>query len=85
MRYIAMAVVGLIVGILARYFYPGAVHIGWLWSIGLGIGGSYVAGLIGEALRGERRNGRVARGGLLASVLGAMLLIFVFRNVLHLV
>ena len=37
MRYISMAIVGLIVGIIARFIYPGAVPIGWIASILLGI------------------------------------------------
>ena len=37
---------GLIVGALARWFYPGAVEMGWLATIALGIGGSLLAGLI---------------------------------------
>ena len=35
---------GLFVGALARFFYPGAVEMGWLWTIGLGIAGSLLAG-----------------------------------------
>ena len=50
MKYVSMAIVGLIVGILARFFYPGAVQLGWLVSIALGIGGSFIAGFIGSLL-----------------------------------
>ena len=42
---IRMIVVGLIVGILARFFYPGPVHIGIVMSVILGIAGSFVGGL----------------------------------------
>jgi len=30
---------GLFIGILARFFYPGAVQMGWIATILLGIGG----------------------------------------------
>lgn len=68
---IGAVVSGLLVGALARWFYPGAVEMGWGMTILLGIGGSLVAGLI--ASRG--REG-FSRAGCLASVLGAMALIF---------
>ena len=37
---------GLFIGILARFFYPGAVEMGWIATIALGIGGSLLAGLV---------------------------------------
>ena len=65
---------GLIVGILARWFYPGAVGMGWLWTIGLGIAGSLLAGMITA-----RGSSGFNRAGLLASIVGAMVLIFLGR------
>lgn len=65
---------GLIVGALARWFYPGAVEMGWIMTILLGIGGSLLAGLV--VSRGKRE---FSRAGFLASLLGAMVLIFVGR------
>ena len=62
---------GLIVGALARFFYPGPVHMGWIATILLGLGGSLLAGLV--VSRGDRD---FNRAGCLASVLGAMALIF---------
>ncbi len=80
---IRMAVVGLIVGILARFFYPGAVHLNWLWSIVLGIAGSFVAGLVVQLTSGSAGAKPFHPAGFIASVLGAMVLIFVGR-LLHL-
>ena len=65
---------GLIVGALARFFYPGAVEMGWLWTIGLGIVGSLLAGLIVN-----RGRGGFSSAGWIASILGAMALIFLGR------
>jgi len=65
---------GLFVGALARWFYPGAVEMGWLATIVLGIGGSLLAGLITS-----RGSSEFSRAGCLASLLGAMALIFVGR------
>lgn len=63
---------GLIVGALARWFYPGDVPMGWVATILLGIGGSLAAGLVVSRGRHEFN-----RAGCLASILGAMALIFV--------
>jgi uncharacterized membrane protein YeaQ/YmgE (transglycosylase-associated protein family) len=40
---IGAIVSGLIIGALARFFYPGAVQMGWIATILLGIGGSLLA------------------------------------------
>ena len=85
MQYVMMGVVGLIVGILARYFYPGPVHMGIIASIVLGIAGSYLAGLVGRAVHPATRDEPFHPAGFLYSLLGAMVLIFIARNVLHLV
>jgi uncharacterized membrane protein YeaQ/YmgE (transglycosylase-associated protein family) len=65
---------GLVIGVLARFFYPGAVEMGWIATILLGIGGSLVAGL--ATSRGQRD---FSRAGCFASVIGAIALIFIGR------
>lgn len=65
---------GLLVGALARWFYPGAVEMGWIATILLGIGGSLLAGLLTH-----RGRSGFHRAGCLASVLGAMALILAGR------
>lgn len=67
---------GLAIGVLARWFYPGTVDLGWIATILLGIGGSLLAGLITS--RGHKE---FYRAGCLASILGAILLIFLGRLV----
>lgn len=67
---------GLFVGILARFFYPGAVEMGWIATIALGIGGSLLAGLLTSRGRSDFH-----RAGCLASVLGGMALILIARLV----
>lgn len=71
---IATIIVGFVVGVLARWFYPGPVAMNWLWTILLGIGGSVLAGMIAS-----RGRGRMRRGGFLASLVGAMALILLGR------
>lgn len=65
---------GLVIGVLARFFYPGAVAMGWIATILLGIAGSLVAGLITS-----RGSADFSRAGCLASILGGMALIFLGR------
>lgn len=71
---------GLVVGVLARFFYPGDVDIGMLKTVLLGVGGALVAGLLASWRSGSTFGEGVNRAGCLASVLGAMLLIFIGRN-----
>ncbi len=71
---IGAIVAGLVIGILARWFYPGDVEMGWIATILLGICGSLFAGLV--VTSGGKQ---YQRAGCLASVLGAMALIFIGR------
>jgi uncharacterized membrane protein YeaQ/YmgE (transglycosylase-associated protein family) len=65
---------GLFIGWLARWLYPGAVPMGWGLTILLGVGGSLAAELV------INRAGAGRRAGTIASVLGAMALIFLGRH-----
>ena len=71
---IGAVITGLIVGALARFFYPGEVDMGFFMTILLGVGGSLLAGLVVH-----RGRPGVHRAGCLASVLGAMALILLGR------
>lgn len=86
MHYVRMFVVGIVVGIVARFVYPGAVPLGWIMSGVLGIAGSFVGGLLGNLVSKPPQGGSALHpAGFLMSVVGAVVLIFVFRSVLHLV
>ena len=50
MGIIGMIIVGFIVGLLARFFYPGAVNMGFWMTTLLGIGGSLVGGVIANVI-----------------------------------
>ena len=78
MGLIATIVVGLIVGAIARFLMPGDQKMGWILTILLGIGGSLAAGFIGQAL-GWYKAGEGA--GWIASVVGALVLLFVVQKV----
>jgi uncharacterized membrane protein YeaQ/YmgE (transglycosylase-associated protein family) len=75
MGIIWMIVVGFVVGLLARFFFPGPVPLGfWLTSL-LGIGGSIVGGLIGGMIW-RSSDGKFHPAGIVMSILGAMLLLW---------
>lgn len=74
MGLITTIIVGLIVGAIARFVLPGKQQMGWILTILLGIGGSVLAGFIGQAL-GWYTVGEPA--GWIASVIGAVILLVV--------
>ena len=78
MSIIATVFIGLIVGFIARALKPGDDKLGWIMTAVLGVAGSFLAGYAGKAL-GLYQAGQVA--GFLASVVGAVILLFVYALV----
>ena len=80
MHILVTLIVGLVVGALAKLVMPGRDPGGIIVTILLGVAGAFVAGAIGHSL------GWYAMGegpGLLASILGAVILLGVYRLVAH--
>lgn len=69
-------IVGFLVGLLARYFYPGAVHLGFWMTALLGIGGSLVGGLIGGLIRRPADGQLFHPAGFIMSIIGACILLY---------
>ena len=80
MSIIGMIIVGFIVGVLARFFYPGGIPMGFWMTALLGIGGSLVAGVVTSFLF-KTPDGGFHRAGWIMSILGAMALIWLYLNV----
>lgn len=74
MSFVWMAVVGFIVGLIARAILPGTQSLGIILTTVLGIVGALVAGFLGQAL-GWYAAGQPA--GFIASIVGAILVLFV--------
>ncbi|HKX44772.1 MAG TPA: GlsB/YeaQ/YmgE family stress response membrane protein [Burkholderiaceae bacterium] len=74
MHYVWMAIIGFVVGLIARAILPGTQSLGIILTAVLGIAGAFVAGFIGQAL-GWYAPGQPA--GFIASVVGAIVLLFV--------
>ena len=78
MGIVTTIIVGLIVGALARFVMPGDQKMGWILTCLLGIGGSLIAGYVGQAM-GWYTVGQTA--GWIASVVGALVLLFIVQKV----
>jgi uncharacterized membrane protein YeaQ/YmgE (transglycosylase-associated protein family) len=74
MSYIWMAIVGFIVGLIARAILPGTQSLGIILTAVLGIAGALIAGFAGRAM-GWYAEGQPA--GWIASVIGAIVLLFI--------
>ncbi|MBX9795294.1 GlsB/YeaQ/YmgE family stress response membrane protein [Sphingomonas sp.] len=76
---IRTVIVGLVVGGVAAWLYGGGLRLGWVGTIAIGIGGSFVGGAI-ASLFSKPRDGEVVHpAGCLMSILGALVLIFALR------
>lgn len=71
---IGTLIIGLIVGLLARFLHPGDDKIGIILTIVLGIAGSFAATFLGQMLHFY---GPGEKAGWIASVLGAVLLLVI--------
>lgn len=73
---IVWLVFGFIAGSVAEWLWPPAQPSSKLQTIGLGVAGSVVGGLVGSVITG----GRYAPAGFVLSVAGAMLCTFVWKK-----
>ncbi len=71
-------IIGLFIGVLAKFLMPGRDPGGFIITIILGIAGSFLAGWGGQVL-GIYAHGEAQ--GFIASVIGAMVILFVYRQI----
>ena len=76
--FIAYIIIGLIGGAIAKAIFPGDQGGGWVATILLGIVGALLAGWLGQALLDSSYSGIFSITGLLFSVLGALLILFIW-------
>lgn len=76
MGIIGTILIGFIVGIIAKFLMPGRDPAGFIITVIIGIVGSVIATYLGRAL-GMYQVGESA--GFIAAVIGAMILLFVYR------
>ncbi len=76
-------IIGFIVGYIARAIMPGAQHIGfWLTTL-IGIGGSYLGGLIGQLLSKPAPGAKFHPAGFLMSIIGSLILLWLYIKYGH--
>ncbi len=78
MHVIGWIIFGLIVGIVAKLLMPGRDPGGFIITALLGIAGAMLGGFIGQAMR-LYQPGQPA--GFIMSILGAILILFLYRMV----
>jgi len=70
---IYLIVFGLVIGALARLALPGPDPMGILGTIGLGLAGAFLGGVVAQLLIGTA-------GGVIFALLGAILLLYLYRR-----
>ena len=68
-------IVGVVIGVVAKMIHPGKENMGFIMTVLLGIGGSFLAGVIGQYL-GWYQAGEGA--GFIASVVVAIVLLVIY-------
>lgn len=79
MGIIGTIIVGFLVGVLARFFFPGTVPLGFWLTAALGVGGSIVGGVIGSLIF-RTPDGKFHPAGWVLSIIGAMLIIWAYNT-----
>ena len=74
-------IIGFVVGLIARAVMPGPDPMGFLGTTALGILGSLVGGVIGGLIWRPREGARFHPAGLLLSIIGAMLVLFIWQRI----
>lgn len=70
---LVLAISGLVIGALARLALPGPDPMSIPATIGLGLGGSFIGGIVAHIFLGTG-------GGLIFAVLGAILILYLYRR-----
>jgi uncharacterized membrane protein YeaQ/YmgE (transglycosylase-associated protein family) len=80
MHIIWMLIIGLVAGALAKLIMPGKDPGGIIVTMLIGVAGSLIAGYFGRAV-GWYKEGE--NGGFIASVVGALVLLGIYRVIVH--
>jgi uncharacterized membrane protein YeaQ/YmgE (transglycosylase-associated protein family) len=75
---VAIVIVGLVAGAIARFLVPGPDPMGWIGTIVLGIIGSFVGGFLANLIFGGTAT--ISPAGLVGSIIGAIIVLLVWRQ-----
>lgn len=76
-------IIGFIVGFVAKNLLHQGASLGLLLTSLLGIGGSFVGGLIGRAISKPKDGSAFHPAGIIMSIICAMLLLYVYTHFVH--
>ena len=77
MHYVWMAVIGFVVGLIARAILPGTQSLGIILTAVLGIAGAFLATFLGQMIGWYRAD---QGAGFIAATLGAVLVLFIWNR-----
>ena len=77
---IGAIILGIVAGFVARLLMPGRDPMGFLATVLLGLAGSLVGFLMFTELLGIGDNEAFDLGGLIGAIIGAMILLFLYRT-----
>ena len=78
-----MFIVGVVVGVIARWIMPGTENMGIFMTGLLGIAGSFVGGFIARIFSKPADGAVVHPAGIILSVIGALVLLFAWSHLAH--
>jgi uncharacterized membrane protein YeaQ/YmgE (transglycosylase-associated protein family) len=78
-----MFIVGIVVGVIAKFIMPGAEHLGLLMTGALGIAGSFVGGFICRLFSKPPEGALIHPAGILMSIIGAVVILFAWNHLAH--
>ena len=76
-----MFIVGVIIGAIARFIFPGAAHMSIIMTGILGIAGSYVGGFIARLFSKPPEGAPIHPAGIIMSIIGALLVLFIVSKI----
>lgn len=76
-------IIGFIIGFIAKAIMPGVQNLGFILTTLLGIGGSIVGGLIGRIFSKPSDGAPFHPAGIIMSIVGALLLLFIWSHFMH--
>lgn len=71
-------IVGFIIGLIARAIMPGVQNLGLIMTTLVGIGGSILGGLIGRLFSRPEPGAPFHPAGFIMSIVGALVLLFIW-------
>jgi len=83
LHFLWMFIVGIVIGLIARFIMPGSEHLGLLMTGVLGVAGSFVGGLISRLFSKPADGAPIHPAGIIMSIIGALVLLYAWNHFAH--